>query len=146
MQLRLHRPPILALTLCLTLPSPSGFAGRDDHGLPEPPSPARGSGSYAPALAFTGVNVLPMDSENLLRDQTVVVEDGVIEAVGPRDEVRVLQPQLLALWAGRTIAALYVIVAVRAGPHRPLVLGQRLLHKHSADTHCHRIPHVLGRF
>jgi imidazolonepropionase-like amidohydrolase len=34
------------------------------------------------AWAFTNVNVIPMDSERVLRDQTVVVQDGRITAVG----------------------------------------------------------------
>jgi imidazolonepropionase-like amidohydrolase len=39
--------------------------------------------------AFVGVHVVPMDSERVLEDQTVVVSDGVIQAVGPRGEVNV---------------------------------------------------------
>lgn len=38
----------------------------------------------APATAFVGVTVLPMDSERRLEDHTVVVRDGRIVAVGPR--------------------------------------------------------------
>lgn len=34
--------------------------------------------------AFVRVNVLPMDSERALRDQTVLVSDGRIQAMGPR--------------------------------------------------------------
>lgn len=34
-------------------------------------------------VAFENVNVLPMDRETVLQDQTVVVRDGRIEAVGP---------------------------------------------------------------
>lgn len=34
-------------------------------------------------VAFTGVNVLPMTGDTILRDQTVLVEDGVITAIGP---------------------------------------------------------------
>ncbi|HSJ08758.1 MAG TPA: amidohydrolase family protein [Longimicrobiales bacterium] len=41
------------------------------------PMPARG------AWAFTNVNVLPMTSERVLADHTVVVQDGRITAVGP---------------------------------------------------------------
>jgi len=36
----------------------------------------------APATAFTHVNVVPMDSERVLADQTVVVRDGVIAQIG----------------------------------------------------------------
>jgi len=34
-------------------------------------------------VAFVGVNVLPMDSERVIENQTVVVSNGVIQAVGP---------------------------------------------------------------
>ena len=38
-------------------------------------------------MAFVGVNVLPMDSERVLENQTVVVDDGRIVAIGSSDEV-----------------------------------------------------------
>ena len=50
-------------------------------------SPAAETESQAPrgqatsTVAFVGVNVIPMDSERVLENQTVIVEDGVIEAV-----------------------------------------------------------------
>ena len=34
-------------------------------------------------VAFTGVNVLPMTSETVLSNQTVVVERGKIKSIGP---------------------------------------------------------------
>ncbi len=37
-------------------------------------------------VAFVDVNVIPMDSEHILENQTVVVRDGRIDAVGPADE------------------------------------------------------------
>ena len=37
-------------------------------------------------LAFVDVSVLPMDSERVLEDQTVVVDDGRIVAMGPSRE------------------------------------------------------------
>jgi hypothetical protein len=40
-------------------------------------------------VAFTNVNVVPMDSERVLEDQVVVVEDGLITAVGPAGEVTI---------------------------------------------------------
>lgn len=36
--------------------------------------------------AFIGVHVIPMDEERILRDQTVIVEDGRIAKVGPADK------------------------------------------------------------
>lgn len=41
------------------------------------------------AWAFTDVSVLPMDEERVLPDHTVIVEDGVITAVGPAGSVTV---------------------------------------------------------
>jgi len=37
-----------------------------------------------PSVAFVRVNVVPMDRERVLRDQTVIVADGRIQAIGPR--------------------------------------------------------------
>ena len=45
--------------------------------------------SSAQDLAFIGVNVVPMDRDTLLNDQTVVVRDGRISAVGPTGSTRV---------------------------------------------------------
>ena len=41
----------------------------------------------ADATAFVNVNVLPMTSETVIAQQTVVVDDGRIAAIGPVDEV-----------------------------------------------------------
>ncbi|NIR46799.1 MAG: amidohydrolase family protein [Gemmatimonadetes bacterium] len=40
-------------------------------------------------LAFTGVNVIPMDGKRVLRDQTVVVADGAIQAIGEGSRISV---------------------------------------------------------
>ena len=34
------------------------------------------------SVAFVGVNVIPMDRERVLRDQTVIVRDGLIAEIG----------------------------------------------------------------
>ncbi len=43
----------------------------------------------AETVAFVHVDVIPMDSERVLRDQIVVVRDGRITALGPADDVSV---------------------------------------------------------
>jgi len=50
-----------------------------------------GSGPARPdsAVAFVGVNVVPMDSERVLPDQTVIVRDGLIAALGPSSAITV---------------------------------------------------------
>lgn len=50
---------------------------------------AAGAGSAAAqsSAAFVGVHVIPMDEERILRDQTVVVEDGRITEVGAANAV-----------------------------------------------------------
>jgi hypothetical protein len=48
-------------------------------------------------VAFTNVNVVPMDSERVLEDHTVVVEDGLITGVGPAATAAGVDGQL---WAG----------------------------------------------
>jgi hypothetical protein len=40
-------------------------------------------------LAFVNVNVVPMDGEQILKQQTVIVRDGVIERIGDGDQVDV---------------------------------------------------------
>ncbi len=52
---------------------------------PEAAAPPEGSG----ATAFIGVTVVPMDGERTLADQTVVVQDGRITAMGPAGELAV---------------------------------------------------------
>ncbi|CAG0946538.1 D-hydantoinase/dihydropyrimidinase [Anaerolineae bacterium] len=43
--------------------------------------------SAHPAIAFTNVNVVPMDRERVLQNQTVLVRNGVIEKIGERLDV-----------------------------------------------------------
>jgi imidazolonepropionase-like amidohydrolase len=45
--------------------------------------------SPVPAVAFVNVNVIPMDSERVLENQTVLVKEGVIAQIGAADEVSV---------------------------------------------------------
>jgi imidazolonepropionase-like amidohydrolase len=40
-------------------------------------------------VAFVNVNVVPMDKECLLRNQTVIVRDGVIAKIGDAKRIRV---------------------------------------------------------
>ncbi|MGB9181748.1 MAG: amidohydrolase family protein [Pyrinomonadaceae bacterium] len=39
-------------------------------------------------FAFTNVNVLPMDREGILEDQTVIITNGVISAIGPASKTK----------------------------------------------------------
>ena len=45
------------------------------------------SAVFAEGTAFVNVNVVPMTSETVIEQQTVVVENGNIKAIGPVDEV-----------------------------------------------------------
>ena len=47
------------------------------------------NGQDVDRVAFVGATVVPMDRERALADHTVIVQGGVIEAVGPSAEVRV---------------------------------------------------------
>ena len=54
------------------------------------PATLNAQGDAAPSVvAFTNVNVVPMDADRVLADQTVVVRDGRIAEVGPAASVRV---------------------------------------------------------
>ena len=46
-------------------------------------------GAARTVIAFVGVNVVPMDSERVVENQTVLVENGHIAAFGPVDDVEV---------------------------------------------------------
>jgi cytosine/adenosine deaminase-related metal-dependent hydrolase len=50
---------------------------------------ARANPPAANTTAFVGVNVIPMDRERVLTDQTVIVRDGVIAEIGDARKVRV---------------------------------------------------------
>ncbi len=50
-------------------------------------TPVRGSDTAR--VAFVRVNVVPMDSERVLRDHTVLVENGRITRIGPASEVKI---------------------------------------------------------
>lgn len=52
-------------------------------------------------VAFVNVNVIPMDSERILEDQTVIVRDGVIEMIGSNDQVQVLNEALVVDGRGK---------------------------------------------
>ena len=61
-----------------------------------------GEAQPVPGLfAFRGVNVLPMDSEAVLPDQTVVVADGFIVEAGPSAEVEVARGATVIDGSGR---------------------------------------------
>jgi imidazolonepropionase-like amidohydrolase len=62
-----------------------GGSGTSANETPTPPTPP----VKAAVIAFVGVDVVPMDSEILLMDQTVVVRNRRIEAVGIRSDVTV---------------------------------------------------------
>ncbi len=76
--------PAFALGLSLLLaactqPEPGGVAGTDQTG----------SSASSEAIAFIGVNVVPMDRETVLENHTVVVENGRIASVAPAAEAKV---------------------------------------------------------
>ena len=52
-------------------------------------------------VAFTDVNVIPMDEERVLPDQTVLVRDGRIEALGSSDEIDVPDDALVVDGTGK---------------------------------------------
>ncbi len=56
---------------------------------PDPSSILAAAQSAPEAVAFTNVNVVPMDSERVLTDQTVLVERGRIRRLGSAAEARV---------------------------------------------------------
>jgi len=45
--------------------------------------------AYCQTTAFVGVNVVPMDRERLLTNQTVIVRDGIIAEIGDAKKIRI---------------------------------------------------------
>ena len=78
----MNRFPIWLLTLLPSLCVACGPVAMPPSELPAEVTPEQ-------ALAFIHANVVPMDSERVLPDHTVVVREGRIEAVGPAAEVSV---------------------------------------------------------
>lgn len=90
--LRTFRWAILSLTIaCSGATDPSGPPGDE------------GPGTLVPArvVAFVGVDVVPMDEPGVLTDQTVVVREGVIEALGRRSTVPVPDDAMVIDGEGR---------------------------------------------
>lgn len=54
-----------------------------------------------PLVAFVNVNVIPMDSERVLENQTVIVRDGAIESFGSSDQLEVPAEALIVDGRGK---------------------------------------------
>lgn len=89
---------VLLGVLVLALPLGGAHAPRDAPARPAPATLADTSDAGVPDVdaapfpgvyAFVGVNVVPMDRRRVLENQTVVVRDGVIRAVGDTGQVTV---------------------------------------------------------
>ena len=78
-----------AVTLGAVLVSGSMLAGSRATTAPDLASPASAHQSAPAPVVFTNVNVVPMDSERVLRNQTVLVEQGRIRHIGPAADVPV---------------------------------------------------------
>ena len=52
--------------------------------------------AFADTLAFINVNVIPMSTETVLEEQTVLIEDGLIKVVGNVDEVRIPEEAIVS--------------------------------------------------
>lgn len=53
------------------------------------------------ATAFQNVNIIPMDSERTLKNQTLIVRDGVIDQIGPSAEVDIPNNALIVDGSGK---------------------------------------------
>lgn len=56
--------------------------------IPASGATEKDKGKTPTAIAFTNVNVLPMDKEGILENQTVIVTNGVISAIGPASKTK----------------------------------------------------------
>jgi hypothetical protein len=53
-------------------------------------------------IAFTNVSVVPMDSDRILADHTVIVASGRVSAMGRRRALRCLMAQFASMAAANT--------------------------------------------
>jgi len=60
-----------------------------------------GAHAQPPVVAFVGANVVPMDRERVIENQTVIVRDGRIAEIGPAGQVRVPAGALRVEAAGK---------------------------------------------
>lgn len=118
----MNRLSLLVLVALVGLPAGAPAPGRDAarpaEGGPDPAlRPAAFGEEPSASIAFVGVHVVSMETDTVLRDRTVLVEDGLISRIGPVDEVSV---------AGG--------VRRIEGEGRYLMPGLFDLHAHPADT------------
>ena len=85
--------------------------------------------SFAETTAFINVNVIPMSTETVIEEQTVIVEDGIITQIGGVDEVAIPE------------AALAV-----DGTDRFLMPGLAEMHAHVPDTGSGELERYLSLF
>ena len=57
--------------------------------------------SSAQTTAFVGVDVIPMDRERVLRNQTVIIRDGVIDAIGDSKKIKLPKDALRIVGKGK---------------------------------------------
>jgi imidazolonepropionase-like amidohydrolase len=88
----------------------------------------------ASVVALTNVNVLPMDRDTILRDQTVIIRDGKIAEVGPASSVRVPAGAVRVEGKGKyVIPALAEMHAHIPGGNSPAELVERTLFLYAAN-------------
>ena len=75
----------------------SGSCGAPPAEQSEPAS----SGSTKMPVAFVGVNVVPMDSEQIVNEQTVVIQGNRITAIGPAGEIEIPDGAVLVDGGGK---------------------------------------------
>jgi len=85
--------------------------------------------SLADTTVFVNVNVVPMTSERVIAEQTVVVENGVIAAIGNVDETRIPEG-----------------AAIVDGTDRYLMPGLGEMHAHVPDTSSSNLQRYFDLF
>jgi len=80
------------------------------------------SNAPQPATAFVNINLIPMDSERVLEDQTVIVRDGVIEMIGNSDQIQVPNEALIVDGRGKYLMPGLVDMHVHVQDENELLL------------------------
>jgi len=131
--------PTLALALLFaTVAWPAGDARATPSEAPAYPGSSEHALPTTGDFAFTGVTVIPMDRESTLADQTVVVRDGRITAIGPANEIEIPAGATVIEGAGRYLmpglAEMHAHVPSGQNPPRELVEETLFLYVASGIT------------
>jgi imidazolonepropionase-like amidohydrolase len=126
------RPPGAATLLSMILASGAVACGGAPQESPVALDPVPGAATGV--VAFVGVNVLPMDREEVLEDRTVLVQGGRVTEMGPSEAVELPPGARVVQGAGRwLLPGLAEMHAHIPGPGAPMQVFEDLFFLYLAN-------------